>query len=282
MSFLKSLALAAGLALTATTALTSAASADQLADIKAAGKLVCGTMGTLEPFSFQDKATREVVGYDVDLCKFVADALGVDLELKLVAVEARIPELTQGRVDIISAALGYSAERAQQIDYSNTSFVSRQMLMVKDGSGIEKLEDLDGKKISAPKGSSSERFTRSVLPDANILTFQDPPAAFLALQQSKVSAMALSEVALIKFMNQAGSGFALVPQPLAKEFWGLGVRKDEPAFLAAVNDALAKAEASGAAQASFDKWLGADTAFKMTRDFTLDKPATDPVLNPGS
>lgn len=279
MTRLKSLALATGVALAA---LTAAAHADQLADIKASGKLVCGTMGTLEPFSFQDPATREIVGYDVDLCQTVADALGVKLELKLVAVEARIPELTQGRVDIVSAALGYSPERAQQIDYSNTSFVSRQMLMVKDSSGIDGLDALEGKKISAPKGSSSERFVRAVLPDANILTFQDPPAAFLALQQSKVSAMALSEIALVKFKNQVGEGLAIVPQPLAKEYWGLGLRKDEPAFLAAVNDALAQAEASGKGKAIFDKWLGADTAFKMERSFTLSEPVSDAVLKPGA
>ena len=70
----------------------SAAQADTLQDIKARGKFICGTMGTAEPFSFQDPKTRAVVGYEVDICKAVADSLGVPLELKLIAVEARIPE----------------------------------------------------------------------------------------------------------------------------------------------------------------------------------------------
>lgn len=267
----------AGFALVAT---LGAAKADQLADVKAAGKLVCGTMGTFEPFSFPDPKTREIVGYEIDLCQGIADAIGVKLELKPLAVEARIPELTQSRVDVISGALGYSDERARQIDYSLTSFVSRQMLLVKTGSGIEKLADVKDKKISAPKGSSSEKFVRSLYPDANILTFQDPPSAFLALQQSKVSALILSELASIKFMQQAGSDYEFVKQPVAIEFWGIGVRKNEPAFLEAVNAALKGLESSGKAKDIFDKWLGASTPYKMERTFTLDKPVSNPVLNP--
>jgi polar amino acid transport system substrate-binding protein len=259
---------------------TGVAHADQLADIKTHGKLVCGTMGTFEPFSFQDPKTRETVGYEIDLCQALAKALGVELELKLLAVEARIPELTQGRVDILSAAMGYSDERAKQIDYSLTSFVSRQMLLVKTSGNITSLDDLKDKKVSAPKGSSSEKYIRTLLPEANILTFQDPPTAFLALQQSKVSAMVLSELGLIKFKQQAGDGFEFVKQPVAIEFWGLTVRKGEPAFLDFVNDTLKKLEASGEGAAIFDRWLGEQTAYKLKRPFKLDQPVGNPVLSP--
>ncbi|WP_164139902.1 transporter substrate-binding domain-containing protein, partial [Stenotrophomonas maltophilia] len=69
---------------------------------------------------------RQIVGYDVDICQKVAESLGVALELKPIAVEARIPELIQGRVDILAANLGYTPERAQQIDFSFSYFVSQQ------------------------------------------------------------------------------------------------------------------------------------------------------------
>ncbi|OWJ79352.1 MULTISPECIES: ABC transporter substrate-binding protein [Haematobacter] len=275
MTILKSLAILAGLSLAAAPAL-----ADQLSDIKAKGGLICGTMGNYEPFSFPDPATREIIGYEVDLCRAVADDLGVKLELKLIAVEARIPELTEGRVDLVAAALGYTAERAQQIDYSNASFVSLQRLLVKEGSDIKAMEDLSGKKVSAPKGSSSERFLREIVPQATILTFQDPPAAFLALQQSKVKALALSEVASVKFVNTAGGGFAFLPGAMAKEYWGLGLRRNEPAFKEAVNATLTRLEETGEAQKIFDKWFGPETQFKLTRAFRMNEPVSDPVLKP--
>ena len=108
--------------------LAQAAHADQLADIKQKGTLVCGTLGTAEPFSFPNPQTRETQGYDVDFCAAVAKALGVKLELKLISVPARIPELMQGRVDVLAANLGYTPERAQQIAFSDSYFVSNQMV----------------------------------------------------------------------------------------------------------------------------------------------------------
>src|SRR3546814_12958277 len=73
------------------------ASANALDDVKSRNTLVCGTLGTSEPFSFQDPKTRQVVGYEIDLCKEIADHLGVKLEVKMISVAARIPELAGGR-----------------------------------------------------------------------------------------------------------------------------------------------------------------------------------------
>ena len=71
--------LASCLAAVALVAASGAAQADQLADIKARGTLVCGTLGTAEPFSFPNPQTREVQGYDVDFCNAIAKSLGVKL-----------------------------------------------------------------------------------------------------------------------------------------------------------------------------------------------------------
>ena len=70
--------------------------ADQLADIRAKGEVVIGVLGTAEPYSFIDPKTRELVGYEVDLGKELAKALGVKPVFKQLAVAARIPELQQG------------------------------------------------------------------------------------------------------------------------------------------------------------------------------------------
>src|SRR3954454_2875723 len=149
-----------------------AARADQLADIKARGKLICGTLGTAEPFSFQDPRTREIVGYDVDICRKVAESLGVTLELKPMATEARIPELVQGRVDILAANLGYTKERAQQIDYSNSYFVSLQKIIVTKESKITSFEQLGGKKVTALKGTTSEQAGGGLFPTPRTGPFQ--------------------------------------------------------------------------------------------------------------
>lgn len=248
------------------------ASADQLADIKTKGMLTCGTLGTSEPFSFPDPQTREITGYDVDFCKAVAKSLGVKLDLKPIAVAARIPELQQGRVDVVIANLGWSPERAEQIAFSDQYFASEQKIATRKESGFTKLSDLAGKRISATKGSSSELAVRKALPTATTMTFQDPPSGFLAMQQGKVEGFALSELSLVKFKQQseATSPVVILEPSLVLEPWGIGMRKDEASMVKHVNNLLATMEKSGEALQIFNKWMGPSTLYKMQRGFKIE------------
>jgi len=263
--------LALGLAFAAGT--TAAAHADQLADVKARGTLICGTLGTAEPFSFQDPKTREIVGYDIDMCRKIADALGVKLEIKPMAVEARIPELLQARVDILAANLGWSKERAQQIDYSYSYFVSQQKIMVAADSGITTLEQLSGKKVSALKGSSSEQGVRRVIPKADTVTYQDSSSAFLALSQGKVDGFCASELILVKLRKQAQatSPMSIIDKSVFVEPWGLGIRKGETAFKEQVDKTLAGLDSSGEVAKIFAKWFGPETVYGMKLDFKIEE-----------
>lgn len=251
---------------------SATASADQLADIKEKGTLVCGTLGTAEPFSFPNPQSREIQGYDVDFCNAVAKSLGVKLELKLIAVAARIPELQQGRVDLLAANLGWSPERAEQIAYSDAYYFSLQKVATKRADAMKTTSDLAGKRVSATKGSSSEQAVRKAIPTANTVTYQDPPAAFLALQQGKVDGFAVSELMLVKFKQQVESTtpIDILDPPLMVEPWGVGVRKGEDGLLKHVNGVLESMEKSGEAARIFDKWLGAGTPYNMKRGFKIE------------
>ncbi|SOY93294.1 Amino acid ABC transporter substrate-binding protein [Cupriavidus taiwanensis] len=257
--------------LTCALAIAAPAKADQLADIKARGTLVCGVLSNLEPFGFQDPNTRELVGYDVDFCKGIAKVLGVKPELKVVSLEARIPELSQGRVDVLAAVLGYTPARAEQITFSDSYFVSEQKLAVKGNSSYKQRDDLAGKRISTIKGSSTQNFLQKTLPTAQLVSYDDAPSAFMALVQSKVDGFGLSETMLRRFIAKAGpaGNIQVITPALGQEAWGLGIKKGEPALEKAVNTALADMEKSGEAQQIFDKWLGAKTMYQMKREFRV-------------
>lgn len=262
--------MAAALVITVLTG-TEVANADQLADIKSRGTLVCGVLSNVEPFGFQDPKTREIVGYDVDFCKGVAKELGVKPELKVLSLDARIPELTQGRVDILAAVLGYNQQRAQQIAFSDTYFVSNQVMAVSASSTNKTLNDLAGKRVSTIKGSSNVPMVQRALPTAQLVNYDDAPSAFMALVQHKVDGYVLSESLMHRFIDKLGADantITIVAPPVGREYWGLGMKKDEPTLAAAVNNALVKMQASGESQKIFDKWLGAASPYKMKRDFT--------------
>ncbi|KAF1041574.1 MAG: ABC transporter glutamine-binding protein GlnH [Herbaspirillum frisingense] len=248
---------------------STAAHADRLADIKARGSLICATLTSSEPLGYPDPATRQVVGFDVDMCGAVAKQLGVKLEHKGVSVEARIPELTLGRVDLVVAALGYTKERAQQIDFTSAHYQTPIKLIAHSGAGFNKVEDLAEKRISANKGSTPELYARRMLPKATILTFQDTPAAFLALAQNKVQGLALSQPSGIRFVNESEGKYKFLDGALAWEPTAMGVKKGEPTLLAAVNDALDKLEKSGETDALWTKWFGPNTRFNIPREKKL-------------
>lgn len=99
--------------------IASAACADQLSDIIQRKELRCGTFADVPPFAAPDAKTREMVGFDVDLCKAIAQHWGVVAKVTPLSVEARVPEVKLGHVDITVANLAYTLGRAEQIQFSD-------------------------------------------------------------------------------------------------------------------------------------------------------------------
>jgi polar amino acid transport system substrate-binding protein len=252
------------------------ASADQLSDIKSRGEMVCGVLGTDEPFSFiGDPANRQVVGYDVDLCKAVADSLGVKLELKQLSVAARIPELQQGRVDILAATLTHTKEREEQIDFSTATFVTGAKVMVKTSSGIDAISQLADKRVLTIKGTTMEQNIRTAVPSAKVISFDTGPQALLALKQGKGVGFATDEATLVKHYAELGDdsgNYTILTQNLSTENLALGIRKNEPAFKAQVDKVLLDMETSGDAEKLFMKWFGPATKMKYaSRAFKFEQ-----------
>ncbi|MYZ43508.1 ABC transporter substrate-binding protein [Schauerella aestuarii] len=254
-------------------AASPAAMADRLADIKARGTLICGTQNASAPYAFQDSATRSFVGYDVDMCAALARGLGVKLEHKPLSTEARIPELKMDRVDVVAGAMAYLPERAEQVDFSAQYLQGAIKVLVKKSAGIKTLADLGGRKVCASKGSSSAAIASRVLAKSQVLTFQDVSSCYLGLQNDKVEGFTAGELVLKRFeIDSAKSGEAtvLLDEPTYVEHIGLVVNKGNPALLAALNKVLVDIDRSGELDRTYNKWLGADSIYKLTRTFKVE------------
>ncbi|MBV8470859.1 MAG: ABC transporter substrate-binding protein [Burkholderiaceae bacterium] len=261
-------------ALAATLLGASLAHADQLDDIKKKGTLVVGVLGTDEPNSFIDPKTREIIGYEVDLARSIATKLGVKLEIKQLAVAARIPELQQGHVDLLAASLTHNKEREAVIDFSLTTFVTGQKVLVRSDSGIQDLKALSGKKVITIKGGTQEPNIRKAVPNVDVVTFDTGPQAFQALQQGKGVAFVNDEVSLIDQYAKLGgaqSQYKILAQNISIEPLALGIKKGEPQFKAQVDEVLRGLEKSGDADKLFLKWYGPATPLKFpSRSFKID------------
>lgn len=260
-------------------AVAGAAHADQLADIKKKGELVVGVLGTDEPNSFIDPKTRELIGYDVDLGRAIAKKIGVKPVFKQLAVAARIPELQQGHVDILAASLTHNKEREAQIDFSLTTFVTGQKVLVKKASGIKDVADLAGKRVVTVKGGTQEPNVRKAVPTVEVVTFETTQQAFLALQQGKGVGYVNDESSLIDDFGKLGErnkDYAILPTNLSVEPLALGIKKGEIAVKSIVDDTLRELEKSGDAEKIFFKWYGPQTKIKFTtRPFKFESDKID-------
>lgn len=250
----------------AAAALAGPARADQLDDILANKTLRCATFADVPPFAAPDTQTREMVGFDVDLCGAIARELGVKAEIKPVSVEARVPEVKLGRVDITVANLAYTQSRAEQIQFSDPYYLAKEMLIVPaDDPGTSKA-DYVGQRIASTKGSTSEMSIK--LNKSEPLTFQDTASAYLAAQQGKARGMVANTMTTTKLVNESktkGREMRMIEEPMLFQPIGIGMQRDQPALTAKINEVLRKLDESGELNKIWDKWLGPDTEYKMTR-----------------
>lgn len=244
------------------------AHADQLADVKGRGELTCGVYSNVQPFSYPDAQTRQLEGMDVDLCNALAKHIGVKAKLEPLAVEARIPQLKLGRVDIVVANLAYTKTRATQIDFSDSYYSTKEVLVVKKLDASKKLVDFAGQKISAADGSTSAQSIPLSIKGGQAVTFHDTSSAFLALEQDKVKGFVTNQMTateIAKHVEGTDGAVAIASEPMLIEPIAVGLRKSEPAMLDAVNKSLNAMEQSGEMSSIFNKWLGPQTPYGLTR-----------------
>ena len=242
--------------------------ADQWSDVQQRKEIRCATFADVPPFAAPAPKTREMVGFDVELCNAIAKQLGVKATVVPVSVEARVPEVKMGRVDITVANLAYTLSRAEQIQFSHPYYLAKEMLAVKASDPGTKKADFKGKRIASTKGSTSELSIK--LNSSEPVTFQDTGSAYMAVQQNKAVGMVANTMTITKLVNQSKQGggveLKMIPEPMAFQPIGVGLKKEEPALLGKVNDALLALDKAGEINKLWDKWLGASTEYKMTRD----------------
>ncbi|UNZ52888.1 ABC transporter substrate-binding protein [Agrobacterium tumefaciens] len=253
-------------AVLATSAAVIPAKADQLDTIIANKTLRCATFADVPPFASPDPKTREMAGFDVDLCGAIAKELGVKAEIKPVSVEARVPEVKLGRVDLSVANLAYTQSRAEQIQFSDPYYLAKEMLIVPVDDPGTKKSDFVGQRIASSKGSTSELSVK--LNKSEPLTFQDTASAYLAVQQGKARGIVGNTMTMTKFVNESktkGKQMRMIEEPMLFQPIGIGMAKDNPALTAKINEILRKLDADGEINRIWDKWLGPNTEYKMTR-----------------
>ena len=248
-----------------------AALADRLDEVKARGKLLVGVSDTTPPFAFK-APDGSLTGYDLDLVRAVAKRLGVGLEMTPLSSAERIPLLQQGKLDFVATSMTRTPERLRDIDFSRIYFITPHAVIVKKSSGITSVKQLDGRKASSASTSTAGGNLKEVVPGVNLVYVRDYSIAFAALKDGGVDAFTTDETVLAAIVRADGSpnDYLFLPDFTKSRNVGFALKKDEPRFKAALNQALLDLEASGEAAKIWDTWFGPATAQPIKRSFRIN------------
>jgi len=261
----KVLALVAALAVLASSVTPALAQAQgTLEKINQSGTLTIGTRTGSPPFAYVN-SKNEWVGFTIDLVdELIKPALEkklgkpIKVEKKESTPPTRIPLLSSNAVDLIAGTMTDTRPRRDSVDFSITFFVTGAQFLVKKGSNIRSIKDIDGKRIAAQQGSTNAKIIRERAPKAQLREFPDQPAAFQALLQGQVDAFTNDGIQLagLKIKTPNPAQWEIVGDFYSYEPYGMAMRKNDADFRAVVNNGLMDGIESGKYFEIYDKWFG--------------------------
>jgi polar amino acid transport system substrate-binding protein len=241
----------------ADTAASTAAAADL--GLLEPGKLQVASDIPYAPFEFTEPGSTEAIGFDVDMVKAIAATPGIgitDVEFIRQPFATIILSVAQGRFDMSASSFSITPERAKQIDFSDGYFTATQSVMVKTGSDIQSIDDLEGRRIGVQRGTTGADLAATVK-GAEVLRYEIIDDAFNALAADRVDAV-INDYAVSAYAAERRDDFEIVDRNPTVENYGLVFPKDNPALRDAFNAGLAEIRANGTYDEIFRKWFGED------------------------
>ncbi len=250
-------------------ALSAWAQQGTLDKIKASGAITIGRPNVI-PFAYLADGPQPI-GFTIDLCARVVDAIKAELRLPTLKVNyyqptttpaTRIPLLVDGTIDMDCGASTNNAERQRQVAYTMTHFLAATRFLAKKADNLTKLEDLKGKTVVAQANTPSlkqitELNTAQNL-GINVLVVDYQRLALPMVETGRAVAFVYDDVLLAgQAANHANPGqWQISSEALSPpEPYGIMMRKDDPAFKKVVDAAMVATYKSGEAARLYAKWF---------------------------
>lgn len=241
--------------------------ADTLAKIKDSGQITMGIRESSLPLSYLD-ADQKPVGYHIDICNRIVDAIKAELKLPNLKVmqtpvtsQNRIPLVTNGTVDLECGSTTNNEARQKQVAFAPTTFVTNVRMAVKKSSGIKGLSELHGKPVATTTGTTSVQLMRAHEKGKNVdfkeVYGKDHADAFLMLETDRAVAFVMDDNLLAGLIvtSKNPADYAIVGEVLNIEPIAIMLRKDDPAFKKLVDNTVTGLMKSGEIEKLYTKWF---------------------------
>jgi polar amino acid transport system substrate-binding protein len=218
----------------------------------AADVLRVGTDATFPPMEFTENGKR--TGFDIDMVEAIAKKLGKQVEWVDIDFKGLIPGLVSHRFDMAVSAIYITDARKKVVDFTEPYYAGGLVAMVKDGSSIQKLADLDGKKVTVQVGTKSVGYLQEHYPKVQRVEVEKNQEMFNLVDIGRADAAVTGKPAAYQYVRTR-PGLKVLPEQLTTEEYGMALRKDEPELTKAVNKAIEQLKADGTYAAIVKKWF---------------------------
>lgn len=228
--------------------------------IKERGTLRVAVFSDKPPFGYVD-SNGENKGYDILLAKRLAkDLVGDESKLEYVITEpqARVDLLKSDKVDIVLANFTVTPEREEQVDFANPYMKVAIGVVSPNSASIESVEQLKGKKLIVPKGTTAETYFMKNHPEIELVKYDQITEAFEALKDGRGDALAQDNALLFGWANENPDFSVALPSLGEQDYIAPAVQKGNTELLEWLNTELES--------------LGQEQFFHKAYDETL-KPA---------
>jgi len=178
-----------------------------------------------------------------------------------VTSQNRVPLVQNGTVDLECGSTTNNATRQKDVAFAVTTYVEEVRIAVKANSGINSIKDLNGKNVVTTTGTTSvqtlRKNERAQGIDFKEVMGKDHADSFLLLESGRADAFVMDGQILAGNIakSKAPADFKIVGDALSVEPIACMVRKDDPAFLKAVDDSIKRQIADGSLAKLYDKWF---------------------------
>ena len=231
--------------------------ADQTKDKKSSEQpvLVMSTNATFPPFESVDMSTgsKEIIGLDIDIANEIAKNLGFKYTVKDMAFAGIVGSIIDGRADFAISGMSPTPERLKNMDFSDPYFYPRNAIVAAKGSNFTKPDQLTGKKIAVPFGTTYENDAKKVQ-GATVVPLDGSPAVIQEINNKRVDAAIIDGAEAVEFLKK-NPGLEMHLMPKTDECFAIGFPKGSK-WVEPFNQELKKMQENGKLDQLIVKWLG--------------------------
>jgi polar amino acid transport system substrate-binding protein len=218
-------------------------------------KVSVATDATWPPFESVDEASKEMVGFDIDLMNAIAKEGGFEVEYSNVPWDSLLAGMAQCQYDAAISAMTITPERAEQFAFSEPYFAAGQIVTVRaDNTDITGKDTLAGKTVGVQLGTTGDIEAQKI-EGATVKNYDDIGLAFQDLMNGQTDAVIADNPLALGYIGQNPDKLKAVGEVFTDEFYGIAVCKDKTDLVAQINKGLAAVKSQGLLDELTKKWI---------------------------